>query len=136
MESLVPPPPGSGKGLMERVEDSLLPLINLVFLLLMFFIVAGQLSDDPLPELPGMADQADEQRPAADLIIQADGAWQVKGKAISPADLLDHLPAPSEERPLRIAAGRELAMSELETVLGQLEDGGYTEIILLTEPAS
>ena len=30
---------------MERLEDALLPLINLVFLLLMFFIVAGQLSD-------------------------------------------------------------------------------------------
>ena len=52
MSDLVPPPFTSGKTLMERVEDALLPLINLVFLLLMFFIVAGQLTDDPLPELP------------------------------------------------------------------------------------
>ena len=45
MSDLVPPPFTSGKTLMERVEDALLPLINLVFLLLMFFIVAGQLAD-------------------------------------------------------------------------------------------
>lgn len=38
MSDLVPPPFTSGKTLMERVEDALLPLINLVFLLLMFFI--------------------------------------------------------------------------------------------------
>ncbi|MDX1551890.1 MAG: biopolymer transporter ExbD, partial [Marinobacter sp.] len=57
MSDLVPPPVTSGKSLMERLEDALLPLINLVFLLLMFFIVAGQLSDTPLPDLPGTADQ-------------------------------------------------------------------------------
>ncbi|MDX1457497.1 MAG: biopolymer transporter ExbD [Marinobacter sp.] len=136
MESLVPPPPGSGKGLLERVEDSLLPLINLVFLLLMFFIVAGQLSDDPLPELPGMAEQSVEREPAADLIIPTEGHLQVKGRYVTIADLLTRLPAPSEQRPLRIAAGRDLAMAELEKVLSRLEEGGYTEIILLTEPAS
>lgn len=52
MTELIPSPSTSGKSLMERVEDALLPLINLVFLLLMFFIVAGQLADDPLPDLP------------------------------------------------------------------------------------
>ena len=36
MTELVPPPSTSRKSLMERVEDALLPLINLVFLLLMF----------------------------------------------------------------------------------------------------
>ena len=47
MTDLVPPPVTSGKSLMERLEDALLPLINLVFLLLMFFIVAGQLVGHP-----------------------------------------------------------------------------------------
>ena len=43
MSDLVPPPFTSGKTLMERVEDALLPLINLVFLLLMFFAFSGLL---------------------------------------------------------------------------------------------
>ncbi len=135
MDSLVPPPPGSGKGLMERVEDSLLPLINLVFLLLMFFIVAGQLANAPLPQLPAMARQGGQQHPTADLVIQSDGRWQVEGTSIGPAELRNRLPPPSEDQPLRLAAAHNLAMSELETLLGHLESAGYTDILLLTEPS-
>src|SRR5690554_7667255 len=69
MTELVPPPSTSGKGLLDRVEDALLPLINLVFLLLIFFIVAGQLTNEPLPELPGAARQQQERAPEADLMV-------------------------------------------------------------------
>ena len=65
MNELVPPPGTSGKGLLDRVEDALLPLINLVFLLLMFFIVAGQLTNNPLPELPGTTQLEKERSPEA-----------------------------------------------------------------------
>lgn len=136
MESLVPPPPGSGKTLMDRVEDSLLPLINLVFLLLMFFIVAGQLSDTPLPELPGVTDDAKDQKPAADLVLNADGRWQVGGQDVSEETLVSQLPKPDETTPLKIAAANELAMAELESVLRRLEEAGYKDVVLLTEPAS
>lgn len=134
MDSLVPPPPGSGKTLMERVEDSLLPLINLVFLLLMFFIVAGQLTDAPLPELPGTAAGEGQQKPVADLILKADGSWLVDGATVTTDTLLQRLPEPSENDPLRLAAEKDLTMAELEAVLHRLEQGGYQEIILLTEP--
>lgn len=136
MESLVPPPPGSGKTLMDRVEDSLLPLINLVFLLLMFFIVAGQLSDTPLPELPGVADDAKDQKPAADLVLNPDGRWQVGGKDVSEETLVSQLPKPDETTPLKIAAANELVMADLESVLRRLEEAGYKDVVLLTEPAS
>lgn len=136
MDSLVPPPPGSGKTLMDRVEDSLLPLINLVFLLLMFFIVAGRLTDAPLPELPGTSAETGQDQPTADLIIKADGSWQVSGQTISQESLLQRLPEPNPEQPLKLAAEKDLTMAELEQVLHRLEQGGYEEIILLTEPAS
>ena len=113
MDSLAPPPPGSGKTLMERVEDSLLPLINLVFLLLMFFIVAGRLTDAPLPQLPGTASGEGQQKPVADLILKADGSWQVGGETVTADTLLQRLPEPDEDSPLRLAAEKDLAMSEL-----------------------
>ncbi|MCL7942563.1 biopolymer transporter ExbD [Marinobacter sp. ATCH36] len=136
MSDLVPPPVTSGKSLMERLEDALLPLINLVFLLLMFFIVAGQLSDTPLPDLPGMNDQGGNEQPYADLIVTAAGDWQVDGQSVRPESLAKVLPAPDEESPLKIAAGQNIVMSDLETLLRALEDNGYSEVILLTEPAS
>ena len=100
MTDLVPPPASSGKSLMERVEDALLPLINLVFLLLMFFIVAGQLADTPLPDLPSAARSDLSQSPEADLLVSED-----------------------------------VSMADLETLLQALEDIGFTEVLLLTEPS-
>lgn len=136
MSDLVPPPVTSGKSLMERLEDALLPLINLVFLLLMFFIVAGQLSDTPLPDLPGTTDRAGNEQPHADLVVTAEGEWQVDGQPLSEEDLADALPAPDDQSALKIAAGQNTAMDDLETLLQVLEDIGYEEVILLTEPAS
>ena len=134
MTELVPPPSTSGKGLLDRVEDALLPLINLVFLLLIFFIVAGQLTNEPLPELPGAARQQQDRAPEADLMVAADGQWKVQGKVLGEEQLLAALPQPDDNNPLRIAADQSLTMSDLEALLSVLEQGGYTEVLLLTEP--
>ena len=134
MTELVPPPSTSGKGLLDRVEDALLSLINLVFLLLIFFIVAGQLTNEPLPELPGAARQQQERAPEADLMVAADGQWKVQGKVLGEEQLLAALPQPDDNNPLRIAADQSLTMSDLEALLSVLEQGGYTEVLLLTEP--
>jgi len=136
MTELVPPPSTSGKGLLDRVEDALLPLINLVFLLLMFFIAAGQLANEPLPELPSAAQLQQERSPDADLMVQADGSWLVEGEAYEAEELLATLPEPNEQSPLKIAADESIAMADLEALLLLLEKGGYTEVMLLTEPGS
>lgn len=134
MIELVPPPSTSGKSLMERVEDALLPLINLVFLLLMFFIVAGQLADDPLPDLPATPASAEQQSPHADLFVDAQGRWRAGGETLDAQTLLQHLPEPDAQNPLKIAAASTIAMADLEALLRKLEQGGFEEIMLLTEP--
>jgi biopolymer transport protein ExbD len=136
MQPFVPPPTTSGKGLLDRVEDALLPLINLVFLLLMFFIVAGQLADDPLPELPGSGEVQEDRSPEADLMVRADGRWQVDGDTLEGELLLARLPVPDEQAPLKIAAAAELTMADLETLFQLLEQGGYQNVLLLTEPGA
>lgn len=127
---------GSHKSLLDRVEDSLLPLINLVFLLLMFFIVAGKLAETPLPELP--AEQAEQYRqaPSADLVVHAGGRWLANNQPVTAATLGRLLPPPDTQQPLRVAAAGEISMADLEALLQQLEQQGYQQIMLLTEPAS
>jgi biopolymer transport protein ExbD len=134
MTELVPPPSTSGKGLLDRVEDALLPLINLVFLLLMFFIVAGQLANEPLPELPGTTTIEQERTPEADLMVAADGQWKVEGKTVNEDQILAALGEPDDSKSLRIAADQSLSMADLESLLELLEQGGYAEVLLLTEP--
>jgi biopolymer transport protein ExbD len=134
MTCLVPPPSTSGKSLMERVEDALLPLINLVFLLLMFFIAAGQISDDPLPDLPVSSASEQNETPHADMTVTADGSWRIAGQMVAGDVLFEKLPTPDDQHPLKIAAATSITMAELETLFYKLERRGYEEIILLTEP--
>lgn len=134
MSDLVPPPFTSGKSLMERVEDALLPLINLVFLLLMFFIVAGQLADDPLPDLPATLQAEGRQSPHTDMIVSADGDWTVAGERLNKEFLITRLPEPDGQQPLKIAAAESITMADLESLFRILEQAGYQDILLLTEP--
>lgn len=136
MTDLIPPPPSSGKSLMERLEDALLPLINLVFLMLIFFIVAGQIADTPLPELPPTSTSGDPQQPYADLTVSADGSWKIADEAVTPETLAAKLVQPEDGQPLRVAAASTISMSDLETLFRTLEKAGYQDILLLTEPSS
>ncbi|MGF2735760.1 ExbD/TolR family protein [Marinobacter sp. DUT-1] len=136
MTNLVPPPATSGKSLLERVEDALLPLINLVFLLLMFFIVAGQLANESLPDLPGVAASGQEERPDADLKVTDGGRWLVGAVTVDEQTLLSSLPEQSSGQPLRVAAAESVTMAELERLFRILERGGHIDILLLTEPDS
>ncbi|WP_166268772.1 biopolymer transporter ExbD [Marinobacter caseinilyticus] len=128
------PTPGSGKSLLHRVEDSLLPLINLVFLLLMFFLVTGQVTESPLPRLPGLASTQNPQAPDADLVVEAHNQWRVNAQLVTRQTLLSALPPPDTDQPLKIAADKSTTMAELEALFRLLEGGGFKDVILLTEP--
>ncbi|WP_228702965.1 ExbD/TolR family protein [Marinobacter gelidimuriae] len=134
--TLTVPIAGSEKTLMSRVEDNLLPLINLVFLLLMFFIAVGQMSSTSLPDLPDSRAQQAPKQPRADLVVKSSGDWFVDGQSITEAQLLDFLPVPNNETPLRIGANRSMTMAAMEKLFQRLESGGYKDIVLLVQPGS
>lgn len=123
------------KSLMERLEDALLPLINLVFLLLMFFIVAGEMQNRVLPDLPDTAAEEASVRAQADLVVLASGDWQVDGKKVDASSLIRHLPASDSKSSLTVGAAAGTAMSDLESLFSLLADAGYQDIVLLTEPS-
>ncbi|PAV25139.1 outer membrane transport energization protein ExbD [Tamilnaduibacter salinus] len=124
------------KPLMDRVEDAMLPLINLVFLLLMFFILAGRLTDDPLPPLPMSQGTEGGEQPSVDLIVTGPDQWRINGDPVSADQLTQHLAVSPGERPLRIGANRDLSMASLERLFRRLEQAGYETVTVLTEPAS
>jgi len=134
--TLTVPIAGSEKTLLSRVEDNLLPLINLVFLLLMFFIAVGQMSATSLPDLPGSSAQQTPTEPRADLVVKSSGDWFVDGQSITEAQLLHLLPPPNNETPLRIGANRSMTMAAMEKLFQRLEIGGYKDIVLLVQPGS
>lgn len=135
--------------LTDRLEAGILPLINLVFLLLMFFLFAGVIAQDRLPELPKNDATHRSEEPRVDFTIDADGQLLQNGELIPLAQLAAYLPKrnakPDETRtegagadpaePIRLGAHQNLHMAQLERILAAFDKAGVPRVQLLTEPS-
>ncbi|SDF42544.1 outer membrane transport energization protein ExbD [Limimonas halophila] len=124
----------------ERPEN-VTPLINVVFLLLIFFMMAGQLSrSDPFPLSPPSS--ASEREPAKDpatLYVAADGRISVGGQTVKLAGLAD---AVAEARGaeargadtgrLRLKADARADAARVVAVMDRLREAGVERIDMLT----
>ncbi|TVP54733.1 MAG: biopolymer transporter ExbD [Halomonadaceae bacterium] len=119
----------------DRLEDGLLPLINVVFLLLMFFLIAGIIMQDALPPLPSSAETASQDDPRLDLVIAADGSLLQEGRPLSASELQQRLPSYDVDNRLRIGAHQDLSMADLEARFQELSEAGHPDVILLTDQA-
>lgn len=128
------PESGNDPSLTEKLEEGLLPLINVVFLLLMFFLIAGIVMRDQLPSLPDTASSQDERRPKMDLVVEADGSLRYNGNPIKRGALSERLPEYDESDRLRLGADKELSMAKLERLFKTLDEAGHPQVILLTDP--
>ncbi|SEA90386.1 ExbD/TolR family protein [Rubrimonas cliftonensis] len=115
------------------VDDGVLPLINVVFLLLIFFMVAGRLAaGDPFeiaPTRAAMEGPAPGEAPL--LLVAADGRLALDGAEIS----WDALPAAlSGARRLRVKADGAADSVALARLLASLRAAGVSEARLMVEP--
>lgn len=129
--------------LTDRLELGIMPLINLVFLMLIFFLVAGVIAEDQLPELPGNRVSQPQEEPRVDFTIDRSGQLLQDGQTID----LQELPAlVTQDNAVktdateagaqwRIGAHRDLSMADLERVLAAFDRAGVAQVQLLTEPA-
>lgn len=121
-------------------DERILPLINVVFLLLIFFMVAGRLSaGDPFAVIPprsvseGLAKDRDLV-----LLVGREGRLALNGKETDLASLKDALADavndPAEQRVHIKADGRAVATMLVE-VMEHLREAGVTRLTLLTLPS-
>jgi biopolymer transport protein ExbD len=124
-------------------EVALIPLINVVFLLLIFFMIVGTIAPtDALPIDPPVSRQGQATEPdPVQLLIDADGRIALNGEVI-PADQLTSALAESlksadipdtPETPLNLTlkADGALVMAELRALLTQLRALGVERVRLL-----
>ncbi len=77
----------------RSVDVSVVPMINIVFLLLLYFLVAGRLVDDsgPVVQLPAGGGEKSAEPAALILHISADNTISSSGQTLNDADLDAHL---------------------------------------------
>tara|TARA_R110002126_G_scaffold10615_9_gene48896 strand:- start:6956 stop:7369 length:414 start_codon:yes stop_codon:yes gene_type:complete len=117
-------------------DDRIMPLINVVFLLLIFFMLAGQLSaSDPFeitpPESISIAESGDEEML---VLVGKDGRLALNGKTVGERVLIDTLrAAPEAKRELiRLKADNNAPAAALVSLMGKLREAGVLRIRLLT----
>jgi biopolymer transport protein ExbD len=118
-------------------DDNLIPLINVVFLMLIFFLAAGALR--PFSEegvKPATANETgNDERPSGPVLINAKGQVTIKGveyEFSSLAGLFRHRVTSGQTTPLPIVADRGLTASKLVDVIEAAKAAGIKKIRLVT----
>lgn len=116
----------------SRTRDSTIPLINVVFLMLIFFLIAGTVAPplDPDLELVDTAELEGREPPDA-LILHRDGTLSYRGTPTDPTAYM----ATQDDQPVRIVPDRGVSGKRLIEVTGELRRAGAPSVFLVTEQA-
>lgn len=117
-------------------DDRILPLINIVFLLLIFFMVAGHLSaTDPFAVTPPHSDT--ETTPDMDthlILVDRQGKLALDGLPLTEAALIEAFGS-SPMDTVRIKADGAVDAVTVIALMERLRAAGLAELQLLTVPA-
>ncbi|UTW53730.1 biopolymer transporter ExbD [bacterium SCSIO 12827] len=128
--------PGPGRGTND--DDRILPLINVVFLLLIFFMLAGHLAaTDPFhiePPVSASETEPDEAGPV--ILVGTDGRIAFDGKTVDDAGLKAALIAPVEAgvTHFRVKADGGAPAVRLVEIMELLRAAGVRKVNVLTVP--
>ena len=118
-------------------NDRLIPMINVVFLLLTFFIVSGtfraaEILDVEPPEVS--AANNDFRNDAPTVLVARDGAIAIGDRRLSAEEAIALLKETVGEKPveIRVKADRGAQVGVVLPLLKKMTDAGLTHIQLLT----
>lgn len=119
----------------RRRSEPMIALINIVFLMLVFFLVAATVAS-PLDSSVSLveAEQLDGRAPSDAAVIRADGTMIYRGAEItSEAYLATRLSEGGGDVALRLVPDRALPAATLVAIAGELRRAGAEEIWIVTE---
>lgn len=121
-------------------DTQLIPLINVVFLMLAFFMIAGQIqrSDSVTLETPISESESDRQPSPITISVTLDEAIYVNGILVQQEKLVDRITALVRDTPsstsstILLRADARLPAVRTRTILGTLRETGIGEVALAT----
>lgn len=121
-------------------DERILPLINVVFLLLIFFILAGRLTAaDPFPVMPpSSATEGDVEANPVTVLVGPDGTLALDGQPMEEeavfAGVRQRL-QDEPEAPVRLKADGAAAATMIVRIMEKLREAGVERLRLLTVSA-
>ncbi|RLU00621.1 ExbD/TolR family protein [Ketobacter sp.] len=138
------------------LDDRLIPLINIVFLLLIFFLIAGQVTQQQNTRIQAPQSVAEPTLRNPQWLLEVDAKRQLRlnGEAVALDALTTHLMAmsgssrpavasdpstratPAPTRKLAIKLDRSLQAGDMDEVLQAVRSAGALTVTLLTVPVA
>ena len=120
----------------KKKAEPTIALINIVFLMLIFFLVAGTLAQPLDGELELIETNAlDGREPPDALVINAAGDLSYRGTALPDVKAFLQDRAEDQLAKVRIVPDRALSADRLVEVSRNLREGGAQSVIIVTERA-
>jgi biopolymer transport protein ExbD len=119
----------------KRTFENTIPLINIVFLMLIFFLFAGSIDRDDAKNVSPAETQEQSSREliAGALIIAPDGTITQNEQPVLVEDLM---PLEGNKDPLMVVADKALSGQTLARTLAGLKKQGFSDITLVTVRAA
>ncbi|MEO0401721.1 MAG: biopolymer transporter ExbD [Pseudomonadota bacterium] len=117
-------------------REPTIALINIVFLMLVFFMVSGTLAPSLDPDMR-LVDTRDMQghAPADALVMHRDGRMSYRGATIADASAFWAQIAPEDRDVVRIVPDRDLPAVALVRLGRHLRDAGAGRVVIVTQRA-
>jgi len=124
-------------------DDNLIPLINVVFLMLIFFMVAGQIqpSDGVKVTPPSSINDTKAEIEPLKIVINKQGQMFFKGQEFVQSELIQQLQAyvtsvtatDLEKTTVQIKADSDLTVDDMQELLILIKQSGFSHITLITQ---
>ncbi|WP_421846505.1 ExbD/TolR family protein [Marinomonas sp.] len=123
-------------------DDNMVPLINVVFLMLVFFMVAGQIQKaDPIPVMPPQSinDNRAATDPNIEIVLGSDSSLYVDDKLFVVDDVQAYLEqqfasaADKDGFWIQIKADGAISLEKLRPIFNQVRLAGLTKVSLATQ---
>lgn len=117
-------------------KEPTIALINIVFLMLIFFMIAGTLAPtlDPNLKLISAAD-LEGREPPDTLIIHADGQMSMRGNPVATATEFFEALDSEQQKTVRIVPDRMLPAKDLVRIANSLRAAGAEKVMIVSERA-
>jgi len=123
----------------DQSEERILPLINVVFLLLIFFMLAGSLSvTEPFEvQPPDSRSEGAHDPDGLTILMSTDGRLALDGETLAAAELFERIEtrlAEQPQTPVTLKADGEALANRLVRFTQELYEAGVEKLELLARP--
>ena len=127
-------------GLKDRImgkrsgqEENVIPMINIIFLLLLYFMIVGNLQPDYDIVPPASTRQALPSPEVATVAVDQDGSLRFEGRPVTSAGLAGELASIAGIDSLKIYADAKVSALVVSKIMKAASEAGVLKFILITQ---